>query len=85
MEGNFDIKNLTPEQLNAALACKTTEELIAFAGKNGIKLTEEQAEKYLAQMTEMDVDLSDAELKNIAGGGCGGAYNCDGHCLVNKW
>ena len=58
MEGNFDIKNLTPEQLNAALACKTTEELIAFAGKNGIKLTEEQAEKYLAQMTEMDVDLS---------------------------
>ena len=79
MEGNFDIKNFTSEQLNAALACKTPEELIAFAKENGFELTEEQAKKYLAQMTEMDVSLTDAEMKNIAGGACGG------YCVYDKW
>ena len=77
--GNFDIKNFTSEQLNAALACKTPEELIKFAGENGVKLTEEQAKTYLAQMAEVDVSLSDDEMKNIAAGGCGG------YCIYNKW
>ena len=82
MGANFDIKDFTPEQLNAALACKTTEELIAFARENGIELTEEQAKKYLEQMTETEVSLSDEEMKKIAGGGVGG---CAGYCIYDKW
>ena len=79
MKGNFDIKGLTPEQLNGALACKTAEELIAFAKENDVELTEEQANKYLALMTEIDVSLSDEEMKNIAGGGC------HTYCIYDKW
>jgi predicted ribosomally synthesized peptide with nif11-like leader len=79
MEGKFDIKGFTPEQLNAALACKTPEELIALAKENGIELSSEEANRYLAQMSEVDVTLSDAEMKSIAGG------TCDGYCIYNKW
>ena len=79
MEGNFDIKSLTKEQLNAVLACKTADELIALAKENSVELTEEKAKEYLAQIAETEVSLSDEEMKNIAGGGC------PGHCLYNKW
>jgi len=79
MEGNFDIKSFSPEQLNAVLACKTTDELIALAKQNGFELTEEKAKEYLAQIAETDVSLSDEEMKNIAGGAC------PGYCLYNKW
>jgi hypothetical protein len=30
-------------------------------------------------MSEVDVTLSDAEMKSIAGG------TCDGYCIYNKW
>ena len=33
---------LTPEQLEGAKACKTSDELVALAQNEGIKLTEEQ-------------------------------------------
>lgn len=79
MENNFDVKNFTPEQLNAVLACKTTDELIALAKENGFELTEEKAKGYLSEIAEMEVSLSDEEMKNIAGGGCGG------YCIYNQW
>ena len=38
----MDIKDLTPEQKAKAMACTSSEELVAFAKENGIKLTDEQ-------------------------------------------
>ena len=56
----MDIKDLTPEQKARAMACKTTEEIVALAKEYGIELT-------------------DAQLDNVAGGSwdepC--QYSCD--------
>jgi predicted DNA-binding protein len=50
------------------MACETAEELMALAKSEGIELTKEEAEAYLAEMDDMELD-SDA-LKNVAGGLC---------------
>jgi len=59
---------LTKEQIAKAMACETAEELMALAKSEGIELTKEEAEAYLAEMDDMELD-SDA-LKNVAGGLC---------------
>ena len=61
---------LTKEQIEKALSCETAEELMALAKSEGIELTKEEAEAYMAEMA--DVELDDAALKNVAGGGCYG-------------
>ena len=38
----MDFNDLTPEQIEAAKACTTSEELVAFAKKEGLELTEDQ-------------------------------------------
>ena len=59
---------LTQEQIEKAMKCKTAEELIAAAKTEGYKLTVEEAEAYLAEMA--DVELDDEKLKKAAGGAC---------------
>ena len=59
---------LTKEQIAKAMACETAEELMALVKSEGIELTKEEAEAYLAEMDDMELD-SDA-LKNVAGGLC---------------
>ena len=59
---------LTKEQIEKAMACQTAEELMELAKREGIELTKNEAEAYLAE-TE-DVELTDAELQQAAGGGC---------------
>ena len=56
------------ETIEKALACKTAEELMKLAKAEGIDMTKDEAEAYLAEMA--DVELSDAELKQAAGGVC---------------
>ncbi len=58
----------TKEQLEKAMQCKTAEELLALAKAEGIALTREEAEKYLAQFSVCE--LSADELDVVAGGGC---------------
>ena len=60
-----EISKVTIEK---ALACKTAEELMALAKAEGYELTKEEAEAYLAERA--DVELTDAELKKVAGGHC---------------
>ena len=79
MAGNFDISKFTQEQLNKAMECKTADELIALAKENGIELAKEQAEKYLTQLTGVDMTLSDEDLQKVAGG------VCNGYCIYDKW
>ena len=67
---------LTKEQITKAMSCETAEELMALAKSEGIELTKEEAEAYMAEMADMELD-SDA-LKNVAGGAkaCYGVDGC---------
>ena len=59
---------ITKEQIAKAMQCKSAEELIAFAKLEGIDITKEEAEAYLAEME--DFELDEDMLKNVAGGYC---------------
>ena len=65
---NINENELTREQIEKAMACKTAEELIAAAKEEGYDITKEEAEAYMAELA--DVELDDAALKNAAGGMC---------------
>ena len=60
---------ITKEMVAKAIQCKTADELIAFAKSEGIELTKEEAEAYLAELE--DFELDEGMLKNVAGGGWG--------------
>lgn len=59
---------VTKEMIQKAMACENADELMALAKTEGIELTKEEAEAYLAELS--DVELDDEVLKNVAGGGC---------------
>ena len=59
---------LTKEQIAKAMSCETVEELMELAKAEGVELTKEEAEAYLAEIEDVELD-SDA-LKNVAGGVC---------------
>ena len=58
---------LTKEQIAKAMACETAEELMALAKAEGIELTKEEAEAYMAEMADFELDGD--TLKRVAGGG----------------
>ena len=57
---------LTKEMIAKAMQCKSAEELIAFAKSEGIDITKEEAEAYMAEMA--DVELDEETLTKAAGG-----------------
>ena len=59
-------KEISQELMEKAVACRTTEELLALAKENGIELTAEQAEAYLA--VYQSGKIPDEELDAVAGG-----------------
>ena len=59
---------LTKEQIQKAMACETVEELMELAKAEGVELTKEEAESYMEELS--DFELDDIALKNIAGGEC---------------
>ena len=61
-------KELTKMQVMKAMQCKTADELIALAKAGGYEITKDEAEAYLAELA--DVELDDKQLKKVAGGGC---------------
>ena len=64
----IDMTKVTKEMLEKALKCETADELVALAKANGFTLTKEEAEAYLSEMDNMELD-EDA-LDNVAGGMC---------------
>lgn len=60
---------ITKDMLEKAMKCKTSAELLALAKSEGIELTEVEAEAYLAEFSECE--LQDGDLKHVAGGLCG--------------
>ena len=61
---------LTKEMIKKAKAAKNAEELLELAKAENIELTEEQAAKIFADLHK-NGELSDEELDNVTGGGCG--------------
>ena len=59
---------LTKEMIEKAMQCETADELIALAKTGGYELTKDEAEAYMAEMEDVELD-SDA-LKQVAGGMC---------------
>ena len=57
---------LTKEQITKAMSCETAEELMALAKAEGIELTKEEAEAYMAEME--DIELDEETLAKVAGG-----------------
>ena len=81
--------NFTAEQVEAAKAAKSPEELVAVAKEAGHEITLEQAAAFLKQG-----ELADEELENVAGGSCysaggGGEGNVtvtdQGSVLIIEW
>ena len=64
---------ITKEMIEKAMQCKTADELMALAKAEGVEMTKEEAEAYLAELA--DVELDSEALAKVAGGGC---YDC-GH------
>ena len=59
---------VTKEQIQKAMACETAEELMELAKEVGIELTKEEAEAYMAELEDFELDGD--TLKRVAGGGC---------------
>ena len=57
---------LTQEMIMKAMQCKDADELIALAKTEGVELTKEEAEAYIAELE--DYELDEDTLKNVAGG-----------------
>ena len=74
----IDKSKLTKEMLEKALHCNTPEELIAMAKTQGIEITKDEAEAYLAELSEFE--LKDGELQRVAGGLCGNDLECPSFC-----
>ena len=63
---NINVNELTKEQIEKAMACESAEELMALAKAEGVELTKDEAEAYMAELA--DFELDDATLAKAAGG-----------------
>ena len=68
-----DNNKIPQELIEKAMKCETAEELMKLAKENGVALTKEEAEAYLAEGAV--AEISEAEMEKAAGGGIG----CFGH------
>ena len=59
---------LTKEMMEKAMQCKSADELIALAKTGGFEMTKEEAESYMEELS--DFELDGIALNNIAGGKC---------------
>ncbi len=66
---------LTKEQIVKAMSCETAEELMELAKAEGIELTKEEADAYMAEIEDMELDGE--VLKQVAGGDIRVCYQVD--------
>ena len=59
---------LTKEMIEKALKCKDVDELMKLAKAEGYEMTVDEADSYMAELA--DFELDDKTLKSVAGGGC---------------
>ena len=83
MENKIDPKLMTAELMAKAMACETPEALASLAKESGVTLTTAEAKKYLAEMENFSVDLSEEDMAKVAGGSVKTASDCWGHCKMD--
>ena len=71
----IDKSKITKEMMEKASQCETAEELIALAKANGMEITKAEAEAYLAESENVELDAE--ALDKVAGGW--GSGSCDGN------
>ena len=64
----IDKNVITKEMFEKAMQCKTADELMALAKTAGYEITKEEAEAYMVELA--DVELDGEILKKTAGGLC---------------
>ena len=57
----IDKTKITKEMISKAAMCQTADELIALAKGNGINITKEEAESYLAELDNVELDSKTLE------------------------
>ena len=62
----IDKSKITKEMLDKAAQCKTAEELIVLAKKEGFEVTKAEAAAYMAELEICELDAAD--LDKVAGG-----------------
>ena len=62
---------MNQELIIKAKAAKSVEELLELAKASNVELNEEQAKDYFAKLNPTKGELSDDELDDVSGGGCG--------------
>ena len=77
-------KEITKEMIRKAMQCKDADELMALAKANGFDITKDEAEAYMTEMA--DVELDGDVLKSVAGGHDYFCWQCptDFDCTKNK-
>ena len=60
---NINMNELTKEQIEKAMGCETAEELMAVAKAEGIELTKEEAEAYLAELSDFELRAGRCDAK----------------------
>ena len=69
MAKEINKNELTREQIEKAMGCKNADELMALVKAEGYELTRDEAEAFLAELS--DVELGDEVMEKAAGGvGC---------------
>ena len=64
----IDKTKITNEMLDRAAMCQTADELIVLAKTEGMEITKAEAEAYLDEL--QNVELDNAALDKVAGGNC---------------
>lgn len=62
---------MNQELITKAKAAKSVEDLLELAKASNVELSEEQAKEYFAKLNPTKGELSDDELDDVSGGGCG--------------
>ena len=62
---------MNEEMITKAREAKSVEELLELAKASNVELSEEQAKEYFAKLNPTKGELSDDELDDVSGGGCG--------------
>ena len=71
----IDMTKITKEMAAKALKCETVDELMALAKSEGFEITKAEAEAYLAELG--DFELDEKALDKVAGGSCYTQTSCD--------
>ncbi len=75
----IDKSKITKEMLAKAAQCETVEQLIALAKASGTEITKAEAEAYLDELQNIELDIN--ALDKVAGGG---SYDCSNKNCSNR-